>query len=169
MTAKGVWKVNYKSLPQGATVLGYRKELEKIWMKPTAQPALEPQQGEPLLLVYDLEKNTPSVHVATDGFYEPPITTRFGDGKMSEKDVAESQNIQPYNRLTLDRKDKAARYKVLLIPFYYGDDLPKITYAQGKATVEWKNQVDIVDFEVKNDFRTKVKVSRNNVVIGENE
>lgn len=169
MTAKGVWKVNYKSLPQGATVLGYRKELEKIWMKPTEQSALEPQQGEPLLLVYDLEKNTPSVHVATDGFYEPPITTRFGDGKMSEKDVAESQNIQPYNRLTLDRKDKAARYKVLLIPFYYGDDLPKITYAQGKATVEWKNQVDIIDFEVKNDFRTKVKVCRNNVVIGENE
>ena len=59
---------------------------------------------------------------------------------------------------------KATRYywfKVLLIPFRFGEELPAISTVANKTTITWKDgQQDVLDFAVDTTNRTKVIVTR---------
>jgi hypothetical protein len=160
MLAKGVWKAEYPlSIGgiDGATVLGYDKNLEKTWAKPKEEPALKPQKGDPMLLVFDLEKNKSSVKTATDG--PDNVGGNFIDGK----------GAQPYNKLIINRKDSEAHYKVLLIPFRFGEALPIISFKNSTATIVWKDQTDTLIFKTQPDKRSHVTVKREGQVIGESK
>ncbi len=147
MLAKGVWQAQFDNLPPGATVLAYRQETEKIWDKPRAQPLFRPQPGEPLLLVYDLEANTPAVETATDGPDE-------GKGPLA------------YNRLTFTRTSVDARFRVLLVPFRAGEPLPVVRRRNKRVTVRWADQTDTLQFDEGADNRTRITVERAQATLG---
>ena len=151
MLAKGVWKANYKNLPSGSTVLAYNSTLAQTWTKPTAGPALDPKPGDPLLLVVDLTEPANAgptvVETATDG-------------------PDEGKGLQPYNRLTLNRQAVEAHYRVLLIPFRYGEPLPVVSYQADKATIQWSDQTDTLEFGTDATQRSRVTAKRGEKVLG---
>ena len=150
MLAKGVWKANYTNLPAHSTVLAYDETLAKTWAKPTAGPALAPKPGDPMLLIVDLATgNQPAtivVETATDG-------------------PDEGKGPQAYNRLTINRNMTETQYRVLLIPFRFGDPLPRIDYKNDRATVAWKDQTDTIVFDTDATHRSHLTVQRNGAVI----
>ncbi|KAB7727257.1 hypothetical protein F5984_21755 [Rudanella paleaurantiibacter] len=148
MLAKGVWQANVPNLPTGAVVLAHRSELEKGWAKPKPQAPLNPKAGDPLLLVYDLEANTPAVQTATDG-------------------PDEGKGPQPYNRLTFTRTADKARFRVLMLPFRAGEALPNISYQNNRAVIQWADQTDTLIFDDSTDNRTRITVNRNALTIGQ--
>ena len=147
MLAKGVWAARVDNLPAGAAVLAYRNEQEKFWDKPSAQAPVVPKPGEPLLLVYDLEKNTTAVETATDGPDE-------GKGPLR------------YNRLTIFRQGVEARFRVLLIPYRAGEALPELRYQNNKVVVQWADQTDTIRFDEGPDKRTHIVVERGPITLG---
>ncbi len=106
-----------------------------------------PADGDPLLLVCSLD--------AANGAQVVVNTLKDEDGK-------------DYNRLTIEKKGIQLNDKVLLIPFYFGEKLPKITFTNGKAVVKWANQTDELNFTVKGN-RTKINVVRGAKVILESK
>lgn len=147
MLAKGVWEARVDKLPAGAAVLAYRKEHERNWEKPATQASLTPQPGEPLLLVYDLEKNTPTVETATDG-------------------PDEGKGPQRYNRLMFTRTGVDARFRVLLVPFRAGEALPVVRYLNREALIQWADQTDTIRFNEDPDNRPRIAVERAQKTIG---
>jgi hypothetical protein len=155
MLAKGVWKADYKDIPEGAAVLAYDENLVKDWAKPTEVPSLIPQKGDPLLFVYDLDLN------ANKGETKVEVAT---DGQPDANDINEH-----YNRLAINKNTVQANYKVLLIPFRYGDELPRITYLKGIATLKWKNQTDLITFDTVQTHRNHVIVQRDGKLIAKSK
>lgn len=128
-------------------ILAYCNEQEKFRDKPSAVAPYMPQPGEPLLLVYDLEANTPAVETATDGPDE-------GKGALH------------YNRLTISRQGVDARFRVLLLPFRAGEAVPVVRYQNKQVTVQWADQTDTLLFNEGADNRTHITVERSNSTIG---
>ena len=154
MTAKGVWKADVKNIPKGAVVLGYDEKLVKQWDKGTDVSPLSPSKGDPLLLVYSVAKPNEENNVAMEYVKEA--------GK--ENGISFSnfvQSIGSYNRLSINRNTVTANFKVLLIPFRFGEELPAISTVANKTTITWKDgQQDVLDFAVDATNRTKVVVTR---------
>ncbi|WP_338877345.1 hypothetical protein WBJ53_33260 (plasmid) [Spirosoma sp. SC4-14] len=152
MLARGVWEASYKNRPDRTTVLAYDQTLADSWAKPSAGPALDPKKGDPLLLVVDLsggEKEAgPVVETATDG-------------------PDEGKGPQRYNRLTINRYGTEVRYRILLIPFRFGDELPVISYQNNSATITWKDQTNTLVFDADTSHRSHIRVRQAGNVVGE--
>lgn len=158
MSAKGVWKAEYPNLPKGALVLGHDNKLEKDWAKGTDVAPLSPKKGDPLLLLYSIaetnESNDLKIEVTKEG--KNPNSAQFSNYESA---------IPSYNRIVLDKNSIQANFKILLIPFTNGEELPTITANANKATIVWKDgQKDELDFKVANN-RNAVSVSRGGKVM----
>ena len=146
----GVWQAHIANLPPGQTVLAFRAPDSKAKPGATPRPLIEPQAGEPLLLVCALGHQTndatlPAMQVST----EP--------GPADKKGVA-----QLYDRLVINQRRNEARFKVLLIPFRNGEPLPQIAYdeASQQATVTWPNGQDHLAFTTRPNAGAKVTITR---------
>ena len=144
----GVWQADVPGLSQGQVALAYRKTESGQNVPKTL---ITPQKGEPLLLLCTLglqqksDASLPLMQVST------------------ENGVADKQGkAQPYDRISINVKAKDVSYKVLLVPFRYGDLLPKITYnaAKGNVIIQYENQSDEISFTSTSDNRTRLKVTR---------
>ena len=164
MLAKGVWKANFNNLPKGAVVLAYNKNLEKEWAKPTTSQPIEPKQGDAMLLVYNLNENTApktaiveTVHEAaadTTGLHATNFSNWIKDG---------------YNRVSIASKATQSNYKVLLLPFKFGEALPTIVYQNNKASITWSDgQTDTITFSLLQN-RTITTVNRNGETIAKSK
>ena len=154
MTAKGVWKADYTNIPKGAVVLGYDEKLAKLWDKGTDVSPLSPSKGDPLLLIYSISQSNEENNVAME--YVKEGTKQTG---ISFTNFAST--IGSYNRLAIDRNTIKANFKVLLIPFRHGEELPTISTVANKTTITWKDgQKDVLDFSVDATNRSKVVVTR---------
>ena len=154
MTAKGVWKADYKEVPQGAVVLGYDDRLVKQWDKGTNVAPLSPSKGDPLLLVYSIANNNDENKVLME--YVKEDTKQNGINFTNF-----ASTIGAYNRLAINRNTVTANFKVLLIPFRYGEELPIYSTVNNKTTITWKDgQKDVLDFNLDATNRTKVVVTR---------
>lgn len=137
MLGKGIFNAKYPKIPVGCNVLGFNEKLINLKKGEAFEP-IEPSIGDPLLLVCSLD--------AANGAEVAVNTLKDEDGKE-------------YNRLTIEKKAVKFNDKVLLIPFYYGEKLPEIKFANGKAIIKWNDQMDVLNFNVK-DKRTQVEVVR---------
>jgi hypothetical protein len=146
MLGKGVYQANYPRIPAGCNVLGYNEKFTTMKKGETFEP-IEPAIGDPLLLVCSLDP--------LNGAEVTVNTLKDEDGK-------------DYNRLTIEKNGIQLNDKVLLIPFYYGEKLPKIKYVNGKALIDWGNQKDILIFDRINN-RTSMKVERDGKTILESK
>lgn len=154
MTAKGVWKADYNNVPKGGVVLGYDDKLVKLWEKGTDVAPLSPSKGDPLLLVYSIATPSEDNNLLIEDVKE---VSKENGIKFSNF----AQSIGSYNRLAINRNTVTANFKVLLIPFRYGEALPTITTEGMHTTIFWKDgQKDVLDFAVDATNRTKVVVKR---------
>ena len=146
MLGKGVYQAQFENVPNGCAVLGFNEKFINMKKDDTFEPIV-PADGDPLLLVCSLD--------AANGAHVVVNTLKDEDGK-------------DYNRLTIEKKGIQLNDKVLLIPFYFGEKLPKISFTNGKAVVKWANQTDELNFSVKEN-RTKINVVRGAKVILESK
>ncbi len=157
----GVWKAGVANLAPNQAVLAYRAPDAKATDEAVVgQPAVAPQPGEPLLLVTAL---TPEPDA---GASAPMIDIVTENGPPDRKGVAE-----PYDRLVINHHGTDAAYKVLLIPFRAGEDLPKISFdASAKiATVSWKDQKDQFAFTANSNSSTHLVISRDGTTLLESK
>ena len=72
-------------------------------------------------------------------------------------------------RLVIQERAVDPAYKVLLIPYPAGDEMPNITWDDGLGSVSiaWKNQKDECVFTKGTDKCTRITVKRDGVVLGE--
>ena len=150
----GVWQANMVGLSQNQAVLAARKYDEK---NPAPQALITPEKGEPLLLVC-------SVSVQNSGDPSMPLIKVSTEvGEPDKKGAA-----QTYNRIAINSNAKDVNYRVLLVPFKYGEALPKIKTESGKVTIEWADQKDDLRFDIKEN-RTSVKLLRDDKIIVESK
>ena len=163
MTAKGVWKADYNNVPNGGVVLGYDEKLVNKWEKGTDVAPLSPKKGDPLLLVYSIAKSNDDNKVVMEDVKED---TKLNGIKFPNF----VQSIGSYNRLSIDRNTITANFKVLLIPFRYGEELPTINTQDNQTTISWKDgQKDEVEFKVDDTNRTRVVVKRDGIEVVESK
>ncbi|MEI6138040.1 MAG: hypothetical protein WCP85_02175 [Mariniphaga sp.] len=149
---KGVWKTTLKSDDKNSVVLGYNKDLQgNDFNKPSAAKleAVNPVKGTPMLLVY----------YAGAGGNENFKVEIMDDGPLNK------ETHDKYCRLSIEQSSVQANYRLLLIPFVFGEELPSITEKEGQVFVQWKDQTDIVNFMQAQDHRTRFNVVRNNQII----
>ncbi|MEI7423235.1 MAG: hypothetical protein WCK18_14115 [Prolixibacteraceae bacterium] len=149
---KGVWKTNFKADYKNAVVLGYNKDLQgNDFNKPSAAKleTINPVKGTPMLLVY----------YAGAGGNENFKVEIMDDGPVNK------ETHDKYCRLSIDQSSVQANYRLLLIPFVFGEDLPVITEEKGEVSIQWKDQTDIVNFKQAQDNRTRFNVVRNNKIV----
>lgn len=141
----GVWQAAVPGLARNQTALAARP-----WdPKATAKAPIQPQAGEPLLLVCALGMDA-----------APAVTTEVG--------VEDRKGVkQNYDRIAIDHRGIMAAYRVLLLPVRMGEALPAVAYdaAAGAATVSWPGQEDRIAFSVGADGRTRFNVRRNGQVV----
>lgn len=158
MSAKGVWKADMANVPKGGLVLAHDGALEKDWAKGTDVAPLVAKKGDAMLLVLSIgepaDGKGPSVEVAKEGAKDNAI-------QFTNFEAA----IPSYNRIVIDRKAAQANYKVLLIPFAYGEELPQVVTMGNKTTLSWKDgQTDELTFATVGN-RAQVSVSRGGKVV----
>jgi hypothetical protein len=141
----GVWQAKYDGLSNGQMVLAYRSLDAKA--KPDApRNIIEPQRGEPLLLVCPLGPTE-----GTQVLQEPGPPERNGA-------------VFPYEKISIARRATQANFKVLLLPFRSGEALPKISFDGKTATLSWPDARDELRFE-SDGARTKISVRRDGKAI----
>ena len=144
----GVWQANVPSLAANQIVLAFRdgdpqSDLAK------AQSLITPRPGEPLLLVCALgldesgDRTLPLMQVARI------------EGPKDKKGKA-----QYFDRLVINQRATAAKFRVLLIPFHAGEMLPDISATEKNAAVVWNGQRDEIKFVPDDTQRTHVAVVR---------
>ena len=157
----GVWKADVAGLASGQVVLAFREPSANAKPEPVGvRAAIIPAHGEPLLLVAPLDP------AASGDEAMPLVSVETKEGAADRKGVA-----QTYDRLTVNVRAAEARFKVLLIPFRMGDELPKLSYNPATlcATVAWKDQTDQITFKVAVDSRTNCVVRRGDTVMLESK
>jgi hypothetical protein len=143
----GVWEASIEG----------RNEHEKILAMGTYDPKkisptnkINPQKGDPLLLVYALNTQENNEVSAT----EIKVSTEKGPLDKQGKE-------QYYNRIAVASTKKQVHYKVLLVPFRYGDAMPDIQFEKNHLTISWKDgQKDQLNFS-DDKGRQKIVVTRN--------
>lgn len=147
MLGTGVWKADYPNLPKNQIVLS-RAEISP---KPTMERKPLPlKNGDQMLLVAALDPNG-----SGDKLLPLLKVETLNDGPNDS-------NGGIYDRLTVNLRGTQSNFKVLLIPFHYGEQLPKISFEAGKNRCEivWKNQRDELVFTKNKSNRTLIKVNR---------
>jgi hypothetical protein len=70
-------------------------------------------------------------------------------------------NFRRYERLVIHKTGVKGKFRVLLIPFVFGEPLPSITYQTDHTMIQWSDgEKDKLYFHEK-DGRTQVVVYRN--------
>ena len=143
MLSGGVWEASVPGTPQLGITLGYKASEDSVVPVEHTAP-LSPAPGDPLLLVLPLSLGTP-IHVERI------------NGPADKKGI-----VQPFGRLVINSKGIEGRFKVFLIPFRMGEDLPLVSYypAESRCTVEWKDQKDTIFFNVNEKGKTGLLVKR---------
>ena len=143
----GVWQADVAGLAKGQAALAMRDYDPKA-MGPKL--LIKPAAGEPMLLVCPLGLDSGDAAV-------PVTQVTIEPGPDDNKGKP-----QPYDRIAINHKGTDVAYRVLLVPFRYGDTLPQITYNPAKATaqVQYADQVDQISFVTSADHRTSVSVTR---------
>ena len=69
---------------------------------------------------------------------------------------------QFFDRLVINSRSKEGRFRVLLIPFRMGDEIPRIIHAPGsnEAILEWNDQRDLLKFQSVSGTATLLGVTR---------
>ena len=67
---------------------------------------------------------------------------------------------QYFDRLVINQRATAAKFRVLLIPFHAGEMLPDISATEKNAAVVWNGQRDEIKFVPDDTQRTHVAVVR---------
>jgi hypothetical protein len=164
MLAKGVWKANYNNLPKGATVLAYNKDLEKEWAKPKTTQPIEPKKGDALLLVYNLSPDASNLSAIAETVHEVAADTTGLHATNFSNWIKDG-----FNRVSIANKAMQANYRVLLLPFNFGEALPAITYQNNTATISWADgQTDTITFSTQQN-RTITTVYRNGETIAKSK
>lgn len=152
---KGVWKTTREAGYKNAIFLGYYKDLQgNDYNKPSAAKlaSIDPGKGTPMLMVY---------------YAGAPENEKFNveimDGPLN-KEVHDK-----YCMLSIDQTSVQANYRILMIPFLFGEDLPVIKEEKGLVSIQWKDQTDIVKFIQAEDNRTRFNVVRNGKKIVESK
>ncbi|MEI6323050.1 MAG: hypothetical protein WCP60_08120 [bacterium] len=158
----GVWEAVLPDSPKGTLVLGYNAKEDATVPVAHAKP-LAPSVGDPLLLVYPLSVGNTSG--ATDGSFRP-IAVETAQGPADKKGVA-----QQYNRMLINSVAKEGRFKVLLIPFRMGEEIPGISYdpSSKTASVSWKDQKDSLSFKTDEKGKTSIVVTRDGKSVVDSE
>lgn len=118
----------------------------------TPTDMMEPTVGSPILMIHV---------VGLTGSQEKMSLFQFERAKGPEGRNGEAQY---FDRLLIQQSAKESRYRVLLLPFRFGEALPKIVenISEQSAIIQWGQQVDIFKFSVGEDFRTQVAVCSGN-------
>lgn len=149
----GVWIADVKGLKPGQVVLAYRN----IDGPANNAAPVKPSKNDPLLLVCVLQP---------DGSMDPSLSFIQVSTEKGVKDRIAKTEV--YDRLAINTKSAEVNYRILFVPFHYGESMPKIYFDHGKVNVEWKGQRDYITF--KNiDKRTLVSVSRKGKTIAESK
>jgi hypothetical protein len=123
----------------------------EIAAKPTTVHKLLPlKNGDPMLLIVSLDPAETS-----DKLRSAIKVETLTDGPSDS-------NGGIYDRVSIDLRSEQSNFKVLLIPFRYGDALPEISFdpVRSKARIKWNNQVDDLLFKSGADKRTRVAIDR---------
>jgi hypothetical protein len=155
----GVWQADVPNLAPNQVALAYRAGDPNL-NSPTAQPAIVPQPGEPLLLVCALG-------MADSGDTTLPLVQVVRSEAMKDK----AGKPQYFDRLIINRRAVDANFRVLLVPIRAGEPLPNISYdAQtGVAKFTGKDQADEVVFTLDNNSRSHVVVRRDGKTVVESK
>lgn len=145
----GVWNVPFEGLSSTQLVLGKGpfSKLDSIH-----QQSIVPKIGDPLLLVCVLNENTKdSSTIALDTSPAPPGNNL----------------IKTYDRLLIEQQTVEGKFRILFIPFTYGEALPLIKRIGTQTRIQWPDGVsDWIQFAKKNG-RTQLIVQRNGQKIAE--
>lgn len=151
----GVWKADVAGLAANQVVLAWSKGDPKPDSN-EVKPALTPKAGDPMLLV--------TVLGVEDGGDPgcPLFQVETAPGPLDRNGKA-----QFHDRLMINRRDTAVRFKVILLPVRRGDSLPvvKSDAKAGTATVSWSDQSDTLRFSIGEDSRTRLSASRGDAVL----
>jgi hypothetical protein len=149
---RGVWKTTMESGYRQAVILGFDAKLNgNEFQKSVAEKLdpIKPVPGTPLLLVY--------------------LAGTTGNEKFNveiKKDGPLKNNVpEPYCRMSVDLNGPQANFKLILIPYISGEEFPVINEEDGKVSIQWKNQSDVINFMQASDNRTRFNVLRNNKII----
>lgn len=148
----GVWQADIAGIQKNAVVLAYRT-YEAI-SDQTEKPLIKPEVGDPLLLVYTL-----GVDESNDGAI-PLIKVSSEIGPPNSKQA----KTQYYDRLAISTRATSVNYRVLLIPFRYGDEIPKIGYNDHTARISWKDESETIVFNLITN-RTQTTITRGGKVV----
>lgn len=123
------------------------------------QSHIRPKEGDPQLLVcflnYDPE--IPAGEDPRDTGVLPLMELRTSEGPRDHRGLKQ----QFYDQVVINQSHTEGEYKVLLLPFKAGEELPKISYDHEKliATIQWPDQTDEIVFTLEGN-RTRTKVLR---------
>ena len=151
----GVWQSDIIGRNKHELILAMGKyDAKKI----TPDSHISPKKGDPLLLVYALSMVENTGTESTSML----VSTEKGPNDKQGKE-------QFYNRLAIQTNAKEAHYKILLIPFRMGEELPEIINEKTGIIVSWKDgQKDLLNFSAMNG-RNVISVKRNGKIIIESK
>ena len=117
-------------------------------------------KGTPLLLVVPLGHEEIEYYDKTKN--EPQTRDRKIDFAVKQEMYRARRGLKSIKVLSLGKTATEMRFKILLIPYRYGEQMPEITYDRDKrkAIVKWKSQEDHLYFSEEGN-RTRIKVERN--------
>lgn len=117
----GVWKTDHKGLLGSQIILGKSIYKQNDTLN---KQSISPKIGDPLLLVCQLNEDamdTSSIELSQEP--APPGVLNF----------------RRYERLAIQKTGLKGKFRVLLIPFNFGDALPSITYQSDHALIQWSD------------------------------
>jgi hypothetical protein len=151
----GVWQADLAGRNEHEMILAMGKYDAK---KVTPANNIKPQKGDPLLMLYVLN----TVENSEIGSSVIKVSTEKGPDDKQGKE-------QFYNRIAINTTSKEAHYKVLLIPFRYGEELPEFKFEMNHLNILWKDgQIDQLNFS-ETKGRNKISVLRNGKAIVDSE
>ncbi len=139
-------------------------EINEIALGAILPRAPDAQLGDPDKI--DISGGAPRllVVVIAPSFFAPPPTPQPKPLEVQEvPDPPDYQgHVSTFKHVVIRYQDDSVRYRVLLIPFHFGDVLPKITSQGSDTHVTWKDQDDLLHFEVGPDQRSLCTITRGN-------
>lgn len=149
----GVWQANVPGIGKHRVVLGYRESDPKAVGQKTL---IQPTEGQPLLMVC-------AVGLANSGDATLPLMQVSNEAGPADR----NGKPQTYDRIAVNQTATGASYKIVLIPFRFGEPLPDVTWDAKPEVVlvRWGDQSDEIRFTSNADHRTELTVRRNGQAI----
>lgn len=146
MLGKGVWKADVEGINENSLILGYEPHFNAL-KSGDEPPALKPKKGDPLLMVCAVGMKPSDV-----------VDMKFVDVEIAKDGPEEKGVAQSYSRIVINQVDDEVRYRVLLIPFYFGDNLPKIDYDGKSLVVNNMGNVSRINFGLNDNGMTQMEL-----------